>query len=91
MKKAIIFCTIVTCFTFSQFAKAALPPKYQNLKDMRVMVNFIEAHPEIAWSLKSPMAGWAPLLLLSLRRRHVPSISGILKHSQKNQRGQIPL
>lgn len=31
----------------------ALPPRYQNLKDLAVMVNFIKEHPQVAGSLKS--------------------------------------
>lgn len=31
----------------------ALPPSFQNIKDLKVMVKFIEDHPVIAGSLKS--------------------------------------
>lgn len=32
---------------------AALPPKYQNDKDLNVIVNFIKQHPKIIASLKT--------------------------------------
>lgn len=31
----------------------ALPPRYQNLKDLKVMYQFIEDHPVVAGQLKS--------------------------------------
>ncbi len=34
-------------------ANAALPPKYQNEKDLRVMVAFAQEHPRIMQSLQS--------------------------------------
>lgn len=31
----------------------ALPPRYQNVKDLKVMVDFIYEHPKVAGRLKS--------------------------------------
>ena len=36
-----------------QTAMAALPPRYQNMKDLDVMVEYIKEHPTIASTLKS--------------------------------------
>ena len=36
-----------------QSVSAALPPKYQNLKDLDVLVEFIKAHDMISSALKS--------------------------------------
>lgn len=38
---------------FTQYVIGALPPRYQNIKDLDVMVNYIKEHPEITSSLKS--------------------------------------
>lgn len=37
----------------SQITYAALPPRYQNAKDLDVMVGFVKEHPLILSSLKS--------------------------------------
>ena len=34
-------------------AIAALPPQYQNVKDLEVMVNYVKTHPNVAATLKS--------------------------------------
>jgi hypothetical protein len=34
-------------------SNAALPPRYQNVKDLAVMVAFVRSHPLVASSLKS--------------------------------------
>jgi hypothetical protein len=49
--KKIIFLSIF--LLIAQYAIAALPPRYQNIKDLSVMVDYIKEHPEIASSLKS--------------------------------------
>jgi hypothetical protein len=32
---------------------AALPPQYQNVKDLEVMVNYVKANPDVAATVKS--------------------------------------
>ncbi|MBE9240892.1 hypothetical protein [Synechocystis salina] len=32
---------------------AALPPQYQNIKDLEVMVNYVKENPDVAATLKS--------------------------------------
>lgn len=49
MKKIIILLAFISV----QLASAALPPQFQNTKDLKVMVAFIEAHPKISSSLES--------------------------------------
>ena len=49
MKKIIL--TLTLCC--SQFGFAALPPVYQNWKDLKVMIDFIESHKEVLSSLRS--------------------------------------
>jgi hypothetical protein len=39
--------------SFSETAIAALPPQYQNIKDVEVMVNYVKANPDVAGTLKS--------------------------------------
>ena len=39
--------------SFSKTAIAALPPQYQNVKDLEVMVNYVKANPDVAATLKS--------------------------------------
>ena len=34
-------------------AEAALPPRYQNLDDLRALVAFVEGHPVVAESLRA--------------------------------------
>jgi hypothetical protein len=36
-----------------KMAIAALPPQYQNVKDVEVMVNYVKANPDVAATLKS--------------------------------------
>ena len=50
MKRAFLLLIVFVCV---QSAGAALPPQYQNVKDLDVMVEFIEAHPTVASTLKS--------------------------------------
>ena len=46
--------TFLTSFGLvEQIVSAALPPKYQNLKDLEVLVEFIKAHDMISSALKS--------------------------------------
>ena len=33
--------------------RAALPPQYQNVKDLEVMVNYVKVNPDVAGTLKS--------------------------------------
>ena len=49
--KRIIFLSIILVIV--QYAFAALPPRYQNIKDLDVMVDYIKEHPEVASTLKS--------------------------------------
>jgi hypothetical protein len=49
--KRIIFLSIFLVIV--QYAFAALPPRYQNIKDLDVMVDYIKEHPEVASTLKS--------------------------------------
>ena len=49
--KKIVFVSIL--FGVVQSALAALPPQYQNTKDLDVMVGYIESHPEVASTLES--------------------------------------
>lgn len=50
MKKIILLSIFLL---IAQYSVAALPPRYQNIKDLDVMVDYIKEHPEIASSLKS--------------------------------------
>jgi hypothetical protein len=50
MKKTILFSLVLTGVGM---ASAALPPQYQNLKDLDVMVEYIREHPEVAAGLRS--------------------------------------
>jgi hypothetical protein len=50
MKRMILLSIILL---FAQSAMAALPPRYQNIKDLDVMVEYIKGHPEIAATLKA--------------------------------------
>lgn len=46
--------TFLTSFgLIGQSVSAALPPKYQNLKDLHALVEFIKAHDMISSALKS--------------------------------------
>lgn len=49
--KRIIFLSIM--LGIIQNASAALPPQYQNIKDLDVMVDYIKEHPGVASSLES--------------------------------------
>lgn len=49
--KRIMFLSIFLLMAQSAFA--ALPPQYQNVKDLDVMVNYIKKHQEVASTLKS--------------------------------------
>lgn len=49
--KKMIFLSIFLVMVQSAFA--ALPPRYQNIKDLDVMVDYIKGHPEVASTLKS--------------------------------------
>ena len=50
MKKAVLFSVV---FTGVGIASAALPPQYQNMKDLDMIVEYIREHPEVASGLKS--------------------------------------
>ena len=50
MKIAVLFSLI---FAGVGIASAALPPQYQNMKDLDVIVEYIRAHPEAAAGLRS--------------------------------------
>ncbi len=50
MRRVIVLSIV---FTIVQCAAAALPPRYQNIKDLDVMVDFIKAHPKVASGLRS--------------------------------------
>ncbi|AGF51581.1 ssr3402 [Synechocystis sp. PCC 6803] len=39
--------------SFSPMAIAALPPQYQNVKDLEAMVNYVKENPDVAATLKS--------------------------------------
>jgi len=43
----------LTTILFVHGASAALPPQYQNMKDLDVMVNFVRARPEVSSTLHS--------------------------------------
>ena len=49
--KKIIFLSIL--LLAAQYAFAALPPQYQNIRDLDVMVDYIKEHPEVASTLES--------------------------------------
>lgn len=49
--KRIIFLSII--LITAQYAIAALPPRYQNIIDLDVMVDYIKKHPEVASTLES--------------------------------------
>ncbi len=40
-------------FSFSPMAIAALPPQYQNVKDLEIMVDYVKQNPNVAATLKS--------------------------------------
>jgi hypothetical protein len=40
-------------FACAGTAQAALPPQYQNMKDLEVMVDYVRQHPEVAAGLRS--------------------------------------
>jgi hypothetical protein len=50
MKIAVLFSLI---FAGVGIASAALPPQYQNMKDLDVIVDYIREHPEVAAGLRS--------------------------------------
>ena len=50
MKIAVLFSVI---FAGVGIASAALPPQYQNMKDLDVIVEYIREHPEVAAGLRS--------------------------------------
>lgn len=50
MKKAVLLPVV---FAGVGIASAALPPQYQNMKDLDVIVEYIREHPEVASGLKS--------------------------------------
>ncbi len=47
-----IISLLIALFTVN-YALAALPPQYQNVNDLDVMVDYIKKHPEVASTLKS--------------------------------------
>ena len=49
--KRVIFLSIILLIV--QHAIAALPPRYQNIKDLDVMVDYIKKNPEVASTLES--------------------------------------
>jgi len=50
MKKVVFLLIVFACI---QTAIAALPPRFQNMNDLDVMVEYIRVHPTIASTLKS--------------------------------------
>lgn len=50
MKKMILLSIL---FFTAQYAFAALPPQYQNIRDLDVMVEYIKEHPDVAATLES--------------------------------------
>lgn len=50
MKKLLRWMAVAPCLPA---ANAALPPQYQNMKDLDVMVQFVRAHPSVAAELNS--------------------------------------
>jgi hypothetical protein len=44
---------LLIVLSYAQLAYAALPPQYQNTKDLDVMVEFIKEHPRVSSTLKS--------------------------------------
>ena len=43
---------ILLIFICGEFIYGALPPRYQNTKDLNVMTDFIKTHPMVSSSLK---------------------------------------
>lgn len=50
MKRVI---ALLVTLSAAQYASAALPPQYQNMKDLGVMMGYIKAHPKVSSTLKS--------------------------------------
>lgn len=48
-----IFLTLAGGLGFASMVHAALPPQYQNLKDLEVMVAFVAQYPAVAGSIRS--------------------------------------
>ena len=46
-------CAAALSFVFAQPVFAALPPQYQNAKDLDVMVEYVKAHPAVAAAIRS--------------------------------------
>ena len=43
----------LVCLVWIGFAQAALPPKYQNEKDLDVMLSYVKSHPDVLSSLQA--------------------------------------
>lgn len=43
----------LSALVVSSATSAALPPRYQNQRDLEVLVSFVHAHPEVLESLRS--------------------------------------
>ncbi len=43
----------LAAFVVSSVTSAALPPRYQNERDLEVLVSFVHSHPEVLGSLRS--------------------------------------
>jgi len=48
-----IVVSLLTILSVIEIANAALPPQYQNMKDLDVMVGYVRKHPSISAQLKS--------------------------------------
>lgn len=51
--KSFLGTLLISLGVVGQSVSAALPPKYQNIKDLEVLVEFIKAHDMISSALKS--------------------------------------
>ena len=51
--KSFLVTLLISFGVVEQSVSAALPPKYQNIKDLDVLVEFIKAHDMISSALKS--------------------------------------
>ena len=54
-RKRQLFVTLLLLiqFLWLSAANAALPPRYQNMKDLNVMVQYVKAHPKVLESLRA--------------------------------------
>lgn len=48
-----LYIKLLVLFLVSNSSIAALPPEYQNEKDLKVIISFIKSHPAVISTLKS--------------------------------------